>query len=526
MFSFNSNADAVVIKLLKAQSIKIDPNSIRSEFEKHPDFPGLLSISDVLSSLKIKNAAYRVDNIELTKISCPFIAHTNINNGDFVVVDKIEGEDLTISSDKWNKHRLKLNEFLKLFKGVVLTTQVSEYIPVSSSYLFNLVKKVALIVAFILSFLFMIEFHSEYFVTLTGQIAFLTVFKSIGLFTAILLLVQSIDSNNPLIQKLCQSGKNTNCNAILTSSAAKVFEGLTWSEAGFFYFAGTWLLLLFGGTATIIFQFLLLLNLISLPYTFYSIYYQAFVAKQWCIFCCTVQAILWLEFFLLFSFFHSTITRPSSKELSGIFVAMLVPIIIWSFIKPLLLSKQQLQPLKQQLQKFKFNVDIFNNRLSIQPKYKQPDKDWSLVIGNPDALNVLTVVSNPYCPHCDEAHHLLDDLLKSQQNLQIRIVFTTTNEDADPRIHATRHLVALSELNNPGNLKLALNDWYSQKEKRYNLWSKRHPVNMEDKNFNIKLDKQKEWCETTDLMDTPTVLLNGYLLPEQYRLKDLKYMLD
>jgi len=148
-------------------------------------------------------------------------------------------------------------------------------------------------------------FHTTYFTNLSWQIILLTLFKTAGLITSILLLIQSIDSNNPLVQVLCQGGGKTDCNAILSSKAAKVpipiaigIE-LTWSEVGFFYFAGTWLLLLFGGGSPAIWQALALLNFISLPYTVYSIYYQARVAKQWCVLCCTVQALLWLEFFSL-----------------------------------------------------------------------------------------------------------------------------------------------------------------------------------------------------------------------------------
>ena len=63
MFSFINykNADAAVIKLLKYLSVNIEPDIIVGELERHPDYPSMLAISDVLKALNIENAAYRIE---------------------------------------------------------------------------------------------------------------------------------------------------------------------------------------------------------------------------------------------------------------------------------------------------------------------------------------------------------------------------------------------------------------------------------------------------------------------------------
>jgi hypothetical protein len=45
MFSFSryNNTDAVVIKLLKNLKYNIPPDSLISELERHPEYPGLLA---------------------------------------------------------------------------------------------------------------------------------------------------------------------------------------------------------------------------------------------------------------------------------------------------------------------------------------------------------------------------------------------------------------------------------------------------------------------------------------------------
>ena len=59
MFSFSNynNAEAAVIKLLKRLSINADPAKVIAELGKHPDYPSLLAISDVLSNFDIDNNA-------------------------------------------------------------------------------------------------------------------------------------------------------------------------------------------------------------------------------------------------------------------------------------------------------------------------------------------------------------------------------------------------------------------------------------------------------------------------------------
>lgn len=177
----------------------------------------------------------------------------------------------------------------------------------------------------------------------------LTVIKLGGVITTILLLIQGIDDKNPLLQKICNGADNKNCNAILSSNAANLSAYLSWSEVGFFYFSGTWLVILFESNHIALLQMLASFNLVSLPYTIYSIYFQWRIAKQWCTLCCIVQVILWSEFFTFLPYLTSGIKVPSGHEWGNFLMISFLPIIIWTLIKPLLSQPEQTYPLKQQL---------------------------------------------------------------------------------------------------------------------------------------------------------------------------------
>jgi len=49
---------------------------------------------------------------------------------------------------------------------------------------------------------------------------------------------------------------------------------------------------------------------------------------------------------------------------------------------------------------------------------------------------------------------------------------------------------------------------------------------MENPDIEIEFQKHVLWREKTQIRATPTVLVNGYQLPENYRIEDLKYFTD
>jgi len=526
VFNKYPNADAAVINLLKQLRVDINPQDVIEELEKHPDYPSLLAISDVLNWFKIDNAAYRIKADDLAEVPTPFIAHTN-KNDDFVLVRKMEGDKVTLSDDRHENQTLPLEEFKKRFKGVVLTAEapVTNTKAIIQSWPDRLEPyKVPVAIGVLgVSFVLYAVYFSPLFLNLNWQMGLLALFKTAGLVTSVLLLVQSIDKNNPLVQTLCGGDGKTNCNAILTSKAATVFKGLTWSEIGFFYFAGTWLVLLFGASSAAILQILAWLNIISLPYTIYSINYQARIAKQWCVLCTAVQVLLWLEFVPLITY-RKRPTNFLSKDLTSLLICLVLPIATWLLLKPLLLKGQQLKTLKQQTRKFKYNRELFETSLKEQPKYVLPDEDWSIVLGNVGANNIITMVSNPYCPPCSKTHQELEEWLNRFDNIQLRVIFTADNNDNDKKTPITRHLMALYEQNDKVVVKQALHDWYEQKQKNYEEWAKAYPVILNESKFNI-LEKQRDWCDVAEIKATPTLLVNGYRLPKAYRLHDIKYML-
>ncbi|PTS91598.1 hypothetical protein DBR11_28695 [Pedobacter sp. HMWF019] len=521
------NAVSVLSLLIKTLKIPVTSYTIKNDLLEHPDYPSMLALSDCLTSWNIPNKAFQVEkeSFNLAEFPVPFVAHLKREDNEFVVVDKIEGDNVIFSNEKENRKLLVKQEFLKLWDGVILYAE-KDLLSGEAKYTESLVKE--WLIKMRIPFIILMTLCGITYILSQQQItAFylsIIILKLSGISVSCLLLMHGINNNNPFIANLCALGKKNDCNAILKSDAAKVTSWLTWSEVGMFYFAGSFLCLLLNPSTK---EWLSWLNIICLPYSFYSFWYQAKV-KNWCILCCSIQVLLWLEaavFYLGGNSFDFQISNFSIYTFVGAFLCFLTPIAIWSFIKPFLQEAEHLQPLKQQLKRFKYNSDLFNQILSNQTNYKVPDDIMPIVLGNRDAKTVVTMVTNPFCGPCAAVHKSLSEWIDQRDDIQLKVVFATADSDDDYRTKVARHATSLSLLDDKRVVGQALDDWYEQSDKDYLKWSTKYPVpNVSEMETVTRL--QKRWCEMLGVTFTPTILINGYKLIEPYTLEDIKYLIE
>lgn len=359
----------------------------------------------------------------------------------------------------------------------------------------------------------------------------LLLLKLAGCFVTALLLWYEVDNANPVLKQICgigSSGKQTNCSAVLNSKQSKLFNIISWSEIGFFYFAGGFISLSVAGVQVeTILHTLVWLNLVALPYTIFSLYYQWKVAKQWCVLCLAVQTLLIAEFVTTLSF---NILSPSLFILSGsalttLFPSFLLPCILWFLLKPILLQNQEAKRKKRELLKFKYDSRIYH---ALLPKQKQITEDTTglgIMIGNPNAANTIIKVCNPYCGPCAKAHPEIEKLLEDNEDVKLQIIFTASNDEQDRASLPVKHLLAIAEKNNEILTKGSLDEWYLAKTKDYEVFASKYPMNGELSKQGTKVEAMSTWCKQEEIAFTPTLFINGYQLPDVYNIGDLKYFL-
>lgn len=528
-FRIQDNPVSATTELIRLLGVKVSSSAIKNQVYNHPDYPSILSISDSLKQWKIDNYVIQADKAKLKELPVPFIAHLRKQGGSFTTITRINDDHVVYKSEEGNKLTHKpINDFLQEWSGVTLLAEQGEH---SGEKAYKQSRKkellqslklpliISIVVAFCTSALVYQYTNSFVF----PAFSLLLTLKLAGLTVASLLLWYEIDKANPVLKQICGIGKQTNCSAVLNSKKARLFNVISWSEVGFFYFAGGFISLLVAGTdAAGIISILAWLNVLALPYTFFSVYYQWKVAKQWCPMCLAVQAVLVAEFIVVLS--TNQLNQPINFVLTLV-SSFLLPALVWFLLKPFFLQNQEAKRKKRELSKFKYDSRIFETLLQKQKQITVNADGLGITIGNPNATNTIIKVCNPYCPPCAKAHPIIDDLLDKNKDLKIQIMFNVTKDDTDI-CKPVKHLLAVAGENNEAATVRALDDWYLPEMKDYQIFAAKNPVNGQLEKQDIKIDAMSDWCEKTAISFTPTFFVNGFQLPEMYTIKELKYFLS
>lgn len=522
-------------------NVKITRSTLKKNIEEHPDFPSLLSISDVLNSYGIANISANFNKNRFFEVPTPFI--TGITGEKrpvtfFAVVSEINNGNVRFynhENARWETSPAE--DFYNRSSGIVLMAEVEEnageknYNKIAKAEIRNMLSllAVALCIPFVLFLSGAISlFQNGMNAVLPFAFSILTL---AGAIVGILLILYELDQYAPVLQKICRATNKINCGAVLNSKASKI-AGISWATIGFTYFAGQVLLLLFLGTSNPVSLFVASwLNAIAAPYILFSVYYQWRVVKQWCVLCLSVQALLLLQLTTaIIAHWHTAV--PVQEALTAsillpVVLAYLIPFVTVTLLEPAYRAAKSSKSNKLQLQRLKHDPRIFETLLTKEKSIEKSTDGLGIVLGNPNATVRIVKVCNPYCWPCSESHKTVEDLLENNPDLQVQIIFLTSNAANDPRKSIVKHLMAIAEKGDETLIKEALDNWYlKNNNKDYESFSRIYPMNGELQKQFDKIQTMMDWCIETGVMYTPTFFINGHQLPEMYDVTDLKYFLS
>lgn len=523
------NSIEVLTHFIRELKVPVSRGKVISELQKHPHPNSLLAMSDILNYLKVPNISYKVTSAQLNKLSTPFVAF--LKNNEFVIVHELNDSNIILSNDHLDRKVVTRGYLDSQMQGYVLLAEKSAEsgdknykINFRNEIIENWQLPVTALIATFIACISIISF-SNFLQYISLRIIALTFLKTIGIIVSMLLLSYSLYSNNTLLKKICSLNTDKSCNKILSSPAAKITNQLSWSEIGFFYFFGSWLALIGNAGHIKVLGFLAILNICSLPYTFYSIYYQTRIAKQWCLLCTTVQILLWLEFFTFLPYLKFDNILPPTNELRNLVICFITPILFWILLKPYFIQKKLLHSLKEELRKIKFNKNIFQRLLADEVKQSLLPDESSITFGSQTASNVITLVANPYCEPCSIAHRKLEEWAERFDNIKVQIVFVT-REDIEDYGNKVVSLLMAVKLQGDRDINRTLSEW-SELKFNYHLWSKKQEVQNSPYKSKVEciLKEQRDWCKVAGITHTPTIFINGLKIPTQYRIDDLRYLI-
>ncbi|MEE1963463.1 vitamin K epoxide reductase family protein [Allomuricauda taeanensis] len=523
------NCTSVVGNLLTKLKIDHTTNFVEDSTISHPDYPSLLAVSDTLAKYRIENLPVKVDGPKLQELPLPCIVQLSDHGGMFHVLTHHSTHQSTYLDDKGKKVTVPYEEFMSRWTGICLLAEAT-----SDSGEPGIAEKLAERKAMTI-----FTWAGAFFLLLWAVFSFsnsqlapemnpflvggYTLLKVLGLAVGTMLLWYEVDKYNPTLQNFCSGGKKVNCDSVLNSKYAKIRNGnLSLGLIGFSYFFGTLALLFVSGFQSASLGPLAYLSFAALPMVVLSAYYQGVVIKQWCRFCMIVQAVLLLEASIAFlGGFHLIELDPTSIPL--LIALFIMPIPIWNWLKPLLEKEKEANLYKRGLQKIKNNPDVFLGLLQKSRKIKTSIEGLGITFKNDTARHDVVKVCNPYCGPCAKAHPLLDELLRDGK-INLQVLFTASTDEGDRRNRPVKHFLALDEMDKELAHK-AMDSWYLAKDKDYEQFAKAYELNGELLRQDHKVLAMNEWCKAEKITHTPTIFINGYELPKEYSVDDLRGIL-
>ncbi|MBN7818029.1 vitamin K epoxide reductase family protein [Algoriphagus pacificus] len=517
------NCFIICKRILSSLYVPFTEQFLKEKIFTHPKYPSLLAISDTLEEYKVDSLAAKIGPDRLDDLLLPGIVQVSLESGNyFNVITSISGSVITLFDEKGHQKKISRLDFLKIWTGVTLLVEAKEDAS-EPEITQKLRDKWILKTLIIISFFCLFVWFGIGLIEKSGSVLEIGYFllKFLGLSISAILLWYQQNKTNPTLQKFCSVGEKFDCNSILDSQKFQWLNGrLNLSLLGFaYFFAGIGSLSISGFFSITILSWI---SFLTIPVILYSIYYQAIVIKKWCKFCLMVQIVLILEVLTIINgrFWIGGIELSSLLFFVFLFTVIIIGGIL---IIPTIGLQDKLYTINRELAQFKSNKDLFELILGKSRKIQNEPKGLGILMKGEKSKYQVIKVSNPNCGPCAQAHPVLENLF-AKGNIDFQILFVSGNIDKQKE-RTVQHFLAIKDKGDSRLMMDALNDWYVSDNQNYSTFSEKYPIDFELENQEEKIRAMEDWCEKEQINYTPTLFINGYELPKEYNLEDLKYIL-
>ena len=514
------NTVSVIHRAVKYFEIPVTKSTIKEALKSHSYYPSFKSICDTFNDWKIENYPLKYQPEEMKELTAPYIAHFSSGGGQLAFVSEIRDDIVTYYDSFNSKRNTDFNEFAGRCSGAVILLNPDEksgekdYRRKWQDELIGnsvLPLSVFSVLLFIVLAVINSIATSSIFDDTTKGLLLLT--KITGVTFSVLLVLHEFEVRLSLTEKLCHLNQATNCNTVLNDKASKVFGWFGWADVGFVYFTGC-LLFLVQGCKTGDYSLLSILSALSLPYPVFSIYYQGFVLKKWCPMCLGVQLILLIEFILLLPQFSNL--NFSFISISTLFLTFLVLGIIYALAVMYIREKASNEKHFYKYLGFKKNPEVLRTLLLNQKHYEIPVTETSLVFGIKDSSIKISAFLSLHCSHCARAFEKIKYILETGASVSINIILLTS----DSKIMNT--LYHLSRVKMDNDALSLLDQWYNMDSYSRSKVSESLCIPEADGISDEVGNDNALLYKSCNVIGTPSFFINGYLLPGNYEIDDIK----
>lgn len=512
---------SILSTFLKLIKVKYTESYLHKLAQTHPNKNNMLGLKQVLDVYGIETEGVKYDDKLLAELVFPCILHIS---GGFVVGKDLENDTITYIYED-TEVKKGVEDFCHIWTGHALLPTGDFSTAIEPNYASNRKAEVIKLTGKTLLWILPVFIWGMIFFSSLLNISFYscidTILEWIGLLLCYFLMEKQIFRKSNYGDKVCSAFHLNNCNDVLFSDKAKVGI-LSWSEIGFGYFAARLICRIIIPEAQLA---LALIGWISMLYGIWSLWQQLKVLHNFCLLCTLVQVVVWI----IGVMDMCAITHGVSDFYSFVFDFILVEsIIVLSILFTHVVasyynSEKERMDALWKLNSFKADEDVFLAKLHKQEHYETSEEDSHVVFGNKDSRMHITILSNPHCNPCAKMHKRVESLLKScGDKLCVQYIFTSFNEDLE---ESNRFLIASYLQLDTIMSQTIFQQWFDGEKDNAKDYISIIPVDVRVKETEEEMKRHRQWCKKTGITATPTILVNGYLLPDGYEIEDLPFLI-
>lgn len=510
----NQSVEAVV-SYLKSQKIFIDFHEFQFQVESHPDFPNLLAFSDALHFFNIPNVAVKLNKEELDNLPDSFLTllndrhqvsylqHITRNNSFY----HYKQNDKVIKAPKEKFCNNWLNVVLLAEKADVENTNRKVKSSWTIPFLFGSI-------FFVLGLIYM--FANSSLAVILGVLCIL------GIYLSVEALKTELGIESKVSQTFCNIVANADCGQVINSDQNTWFKSFKISNISIWFFCSQLFCLFLFSVLGNISNFIILLTagiFLSVPLTLYSVYFQYKIEKKWCPICLSMIGLIYIQ--LIFLLLNYTTVVPNIKSISlFVFAFSFISVLVY-LLKPVFLKKKEFEENYTKLFRFSRNYQLFRNNL-VKSEIQFFEKEH-IILGNPDAIHKISIVTSPLCGFCKEVHEILDEIMAiHSEKIAISIRFNYLNDFENNTKNLFLKLTEIYEEEGSVTFSKALKDWFEIKN--IDEWISKYGTAANKEKIIKQLEEITQENLYNELNFTPNIFLNQYKFPDLYERKNLKYI--
>lgn len=515
-----------VVAFLKHLGIPVSSRYCRKLIQIHPDYPSFLSIADTLGQFGLRYQAVRINGEEVAHVEPPFLVQKNSGDRELRFIknendlDKLDG-------------RTEEEHFNVLQVQHIQSTTDAGNDQVRKED--KIRKSAAAVLGFTIVCLLILYTGSLFSSWITAAM-FITAISGVAI--GVTLFVYDLGFKNRSVQSFCNAGKHTSCEAVLDSDKARVFGSLKWSDAVLAYFVFQTLVvsLLLPAYGLAVTTILAALSFLALPVALYMLYLQYAELRLWCKLCLLVEAVLFTQAGLFMVYMYQT-GAGILTEMQALPVVLTFLVLAGVGSAVILLKSVLEQYYRTEQEAFssgrvKYSPQVFALLLQQQKKADTSFFDRELLIGRAEAPVQILMAGSLGCNPCKEGFEkALDvvDCYPEKVSLAVRFLHADADGAQNGKLPpATTYLSAYwleyiyGGQDQSSRTALLLHDWFRLKDTEKFAKEYPMPLNGPFEQAESLGRLHNNWMEAAEVSRTPTFFINGYELPENYSVDELK----